>query len=121
MLGHLSIRDVSLALCLCTVVAAFVFGSTGLYLYDAVRRSTALQQEFYSTVRRMIVTIGIFVIPVVVYFVDARKRSLNNVEPYAFFWVGCYIVSLLFFVAGLAAFIRDAKREKKTGSSRFKR
>src|SRR5262249_26856287 len=68
MLGHLSIRDVSLALCLCTVVAAFVFGSTGLYLYDAVRRSTALQQEFYSTVRRMIVTIGIFVIPVVVYF-----------------------------------------------------
>ena len=120
MLGHLSIRDVSLALCLCNVVAAFVFGSTGLYLYDAVRRSTALQQEFYSTVRRMIVTIGIFVIPVV-YFLDARKRPLNNVEPYAFVWVGCYVVSLLFFVAGLAAFIRDAKREKKTGSSRFKR
>src|SRR5215813_15168870 len=120
MLGHLSIRDVSLELCLCTVVAAFIFGSTGLYLYDE-RRSTALQQEFYSSVRRMTVTIGIFVIPVVVYFLDARKRPLNNVELYGFVWVGCYVVSLLFFVAGLAAFIRDAKREKKTGSSRFKR
>jgi len=69
-------------------------------LYDEVRRSTALQQEFYSTVRRMIVTIGIFVIPVVVYFLDARKRPLNNVEPYAFVWVGCSVVSILILLRG---------------------
>jgi len=118
MLGYLSIRNVFLAIGLCTVAAAFVCGVTWLYLYDKIRDNTELQEEFYSTVRRMIATVGIFVIPVVVYVLDARKRPLNNVEPYAFAWVGGYIVSLLFLAAGLTTFIRDARHEKKTGFKR---
>ena len=117
MLGYLSIRNVFLAIGLCTVAAAFVCGMTWLYLYDKIRDSTALQEEFYSTVRRMIITVGIFVIPVVIYVLDARRRPLNNVEPYAFAWVGCYVVSLLFLAAGLTTFMRDSRHEKKTGLS----
>src|SRR5215469_14574462 len=112
MLGYLSIRNVFLAIGLCTVAAAFVCGVTWLYLYDEIRGSTALKEEFYSTIRRMIVTVGIFVIPVVVYVLDAGKRPLNNVRPYAFVWIGCYVVSLLFLAAGLTTFIRDAKHER---------
>ena len=118
MLGYLSIRNVFLAIGLCTVAAAFVCGVTWLYLYDKIRDSTALQEEFYSTVRRMIVTVSIFLIPVVVYVLDARKRPLNNVEPYAFVWVGCYLLSLLFLATGLITFIRDAKHENKIGFKR---
>jgi hypothetical protein len=58
---------------------------------------------------------------VVVYFLDARKRFVNDVEPYAFVWVAGYVVSLLFLAAGLTVLIRDAKREKKTGLYRFRR
>ena len=69
----------------------------------------------------MIVSIGIFAIPVVVYFLDSRKQLVNDAELYAFVWSACYVVSLLFLMAGLTGLIRDAKREKKTGLYRFRR
>jgi hypothetical protein len=79
------------------------------------------KEEFHSTVRRVIIAIGIFAIPVVVYFLDSRKRFVNDTEPYAFVWSVCYVISLLFLMAGLTSLIRDAKREKKTGFYRFRR
>jgi cytochrome bd-type quinol oxidase subunit 2 len=116
MLGY-----VSLAIGLCTIAVTLVFVITWLYLHDEIRSSSSLQEEFHSTVRRVIVNIGMFAIPVVVYFVDARKRFVNDAEPYAFVWSACYVVSLLFLAAGLTTLVRDAKREKKTGLYRFRR
>ena len=116
MLGY-----VSLAIGLCTVSVTLLFGLTWLYLHDEIRNSSSLQERFQSTVRRITVTIGLFAIPVVLYFLDARKQSLNDAEPYAFVWVACYVVSLLFLAAGLTILVRDAKREKKTGLYRFRR
>ena len=115
------LRYASLALGICTIAAAVVFGITWIYLYDDIRNSSALHEEFHSIVRRMSVTIGIFAIPVVVYFLNPRKQSLNDGEPYAFVWIGCYFVSLIFLATGLAILIRDAKREKKTGHYRYRR
>jgi|SRR5438045_3749997 hypothetical protein len=111
----------SFAIGLCTIAATLVFVITWLYLNDEIRNSSSLQGEFHSTARRIIVTIGIFVIPVVVYFFDARKRFVNDAEPYAFVWGACYVVSLLFLAAGLTTLIRDANRERKTGFYRFRR
>jgi len=116
MLGY-----VSLAIGLCTIAVSLVFLLTWVYLYDEIRNSSSLQQEFHSTVRWIIVTIGIFAIPVVVYYLDARKQVVNATEPYAFVWGACYLVSLLFLAADLTILIRDAKREKKTGLYRFRR
>src|SRR3954452_23902580 len=116
MLGY-----VSLSIGLCTIVVTSVFIITSLYLHDEIRNSLSLQEEFHSTVRRVIVNIGIFAIPVVVYFLDARQRFVNDDEPYAFVWAACYVVSLLFLAASLTTLIRDANRERKTGFYRFRR
>jgi len=56
-----------------------------------------------------------------VYFLAARKRFVNNDEPYAFVWGASYVVSLLFLAAGLTTLIRDANRERRTGFYRFRR
>ena len=116
MLGY-----VSLAIGLCTISVTLVFVITWLYLHDEIRNSSSLQEELHSTGRWMTVSIGIFAIPVVVYFLDSRKRFVNDAEVYAFVWSACYVVSLLYLAAGLTILIRDAKREKKTGLYRFRR
>ena len=69
----------------------------------------------------MIVTAGIFAVPLVAYFLSPRKQSLNDGEPYALVWIGCYLVSLLFLATGLTILIRDARRKRKTDLYRFKR
>ena len=60
-----------------------------------------LQDEFGTAARRLIGTIGIFVIPVGAYFLDGTKRYANNAEPFAFAWGACYVVSLLILVRRL--------------------
>jgi len=87
----------------------------------AVGMTSVTSPQFRSAARRMIASIGIFTIPVVVYFLAARKRFVNNDEPYAFVWGACYVVSLLFLAAGLTTLIRDANRERRTGFYRFRR
>jgi cytochrome bd-type quinol oxidase subunit 2 len=114
------LRYVSFALGICTSAATVVLGVTWLYLHDEIRNSSSLHEEFHSTIRRMIVTLGIFAIPFVAYFLTPRK-SLNDGELYALIWIGCYFVSLLFLATGLSILIRDAKRERKTGLYRFRR
>ena len=49
MLGY-----VSLVIGLCTIAVTLVFVITWLNLYDEIRNSSSLQEEFHSTVRRMI-------------------------------------------------------------------
>jgi hypothetical protein len=63
MLGY-----VSLAIGLCTIAVTLVFVITWLYMHDEIRNSSSLQEELHSTDRRVIASIGIFAIPVVVYF-----------------------------------------------------
>jgi hypothetical protein len=87
---------------------------------DEIRHSSLLQEEFRTAVRRLIVSIGIFAIPVAVYLLE-EKQSQNNAEPYAIVWGVCYVVSLLILLPSLATLIRDANRERKTGLYRFRR
>ena len=59
-----------------------VFGLTWVCLGHEIRYSALLKEEFETAVRRLIGTIGIFVIPVAVYLLDG-KQSANNAEPFA--------------------------------------
>jgi hypothetical protein len=111
---------VSIAIALCSITAFLVFVITWAYLGHEIRHSSLLQEEFRTTVRRLIGSIGLFAIPVAVYLLDG-KQSANNAEPVSFAWGACYIVSLLMLAAGLTTLIRDANRERKTGSYRFRR
>jgi hypothetical protein len=75
---------ISIAIALCSVTVCLVFGLTWVYLGHEIRYSALLKEEFGTAVRRLVGTIGIFVIPVGAYFLDGTKRYANNVEPFAF-------------------------------------
>ena len=111
---------ISIGIAACNIVVALVFVLTWVYLSDEIRHSSLLQEEFRTAVRRLIVSIGIFAIPVAVYLLEA-KQSQNNAEPYAIVWGVYYVVSLLILLPSLATLIRDANRERKTGFYRFRR
>ena len=111
---------VSIMIALCSITVFLVCVITWAYLGHEIRHSSLLQEEFRTTVRRLIGSIGLFAIPVAVYLLDG-KQSANNGEPFAFAWGACYVVSLLLLAAGLATLIRDANRERKTGFYRFRR
>jgi MFS family permease len=115
MLAHISI-----GIALCNIAVGLVFGLTWIYLSDVIRHSSLLQEEFRTSVRRLIGSFGLFAIPVAI-FLLGEKQSANNAEPFAFAWGACYAVSLLLLAAGLTALIRDAKRERRTGFYRFRR
>jgi hypothetical protein len=55
---------ISIGITLCSITVCLVFGLTWAYLGPAIRRSALLQDEFGTAARRLIGTIGIFVIPV---------------------------------------------------------
>jgi hypothetical protein len=112
---------VSIVIALCSITVCLVFGLTWAYLGHEIRHSSLLQEELRTTVRRLIGSIGIFAIPVAVYFLDDTKKSANNAEPFAFGWGACYAVSLLMLIAGIITLIRDANHERKTGFYRFRR
>ena len=111
---------VSIVIALCSITVCLIFVLTWAYLGHEIRHSSLLQEEFQTTVRRLIGNIGLFAIPVAVYLLDG-KQSANNAEPFAFAWGACYVVSLLMLAAGLTTLIRDANRERKTGLYRFRR
>jgi hypothetical protein len=112
---------VSMGIALCSITVCLVFGLTWAYLGHEIRQSPLLQAEFRTAGRRLIGSVGLFAIPVAVYFLDSRKQSANNAEPFAFAWGACYVVSLLMLAAGLITLLRDANRERKTGLYRFRR
>jgi hypothetical protein len=109
-----------IGIALCSIAACLIFGLTWAYLYEDIRHSSLLQEEFGSVVRRLIGSIGIFAIPVVVYLLEG-KQSANNAEPFAFAWGACYAVSLLILVRSLITLMRDANYERRTGFYRFRR
>jgi hypothetical protein len=76
----------SIGIALCSITVCLVFVLTWAYLGHEIRHSSVLLEEFRTTVRRLIGTIGIFVIPIVAYFLDGTKKYANNAEPFAFAW-----------------------------------
>jgi len=111
---------ISIGIAACNIAVSLILGLTWIYLSHEIRHSSLLQEEFRTAVRRLIVSIGIFAIPVAVYLLEA-KQSQNTAESYAIAWGACYVVSLLILLPSLATLMRDANRERKTGLYRFRR
>jgi hypothetical protein len=112
---------IAAALGIITIAVTSVSLITWIYVYNEIRHSSQLLEKFHSTARRMMVSMGVFGIPMVVYLFDKKHKSGANVEPYAFFWIACYVATLIFLAPSLIVLIRDAKRERKMGLYRFRR
>src|SRR5215471_11242879 len=110
--GKFMLAYVSLAIGLSVITVIFAFVVTWSYLYDEIRYTAQLREEFHSTIRRLIVSIGVAVIPVVVYLIETKRRPTYNAELYAFVWVACYVVTLLCLTWGLITLMQNARRRR---------
>jgi len=75
---------ISIGITLCSITVCLVFGLTWAYLGPAIRRSALLQDEFGTAARRLIGTIGIFIIPVGAYFLDGTKAIREQRRAFCF-------------------------------------
>src|SRR5215471_6744362 len=101
MYGKLMLAYVSLAIGLSVITVIFASVVTWSYLHDEIRHTAQLRREIYSKIRRLNVNIGVAVITVVVYLIETKRGPAYNAELYAFVWVACYVVTLLFLAWGL--------------------
>jgi hypothetical protein len=70
---------ISIGIALCSIAVCLVFVLTWVYLGHEIRHSALLQEEFGTAVRRLIGTMGVFLIPIVAYFLDGTVPT--NLAP----------------------------------------
>ena len=112
---------ISIGIGLCNAAAAFVVLLTWIELHDNIKNSLTLQNGLQAVVRRLIVSVGLFGIPILAYLLEDHKQSAKIPESYALAWSAACALSLLFLIEGLIALIRHANREKKTSWHRYRR
>ena len=107
----------SLGIGLCNIVAGFVF----LLIWIELKNSLTLQNDLQAVMRRLIVSVGLFGIPILAYLFEDNKQSAKIPESYALAWGAACDLSLLALIERLITLIRHATREKKTSSHRYSR
>ena len=112
---------VSLGIGLCNILVGFVFFLTWVELHERIKNSPTLQEDFQAAVRRLMISVGFFGIPILEYLFAGNKQSAKSLEGYALAWgVGCAL-SLLILIEGLIILIRHNNRENKMSSYRYRR
>ena len=101
---------ISTGIGVCNIVLGLVFGLIWVNLHDRTTNSIALQEEFRKAVRRIVVSTGLFGVPIIVYSLSSIKKFPNEAEPYALGWQVSCVVSLLILVASLTTLLRYGKR-----------
>jgi len=110
---------ISLGIGLCNIVAGFVTLLTWIELHGHVKNSLALQNGLQAVMRRLIVSVALFGIPILAYLFEDHKQSGKIPESYAFAWGAACALSLLILIEGLITLIRHARREMKTSSHTY--
>ena len=105
----------------CNMFAGFVTLLTWIELHSHIKNSLTLQNGLQAVVRRLIVSVGLFGIPILAYLFEDHKKSGKIPESYAFAWGAACALSLLILIEGLITLIRHANREMKTSSHRYRR
>jgi hypothetical protein len=112
---------ISLGIGLCNILAGFVFSLTWVELHHDIKNSPILQEDFQAAMRRFMISVGFFGMPILEYLLVGNKQSARIPESNALAWgVGCAL-SLLILIEGMITLIRHANRETKMGLHRFRR
>src|SRR6266850_1711067 len=101
---------ISIGIGVCNIVLGVMFCLIWVNLHDKLRYSIALQKEFEKSVRRIVVSTGLFGIPIILYSLSDIKKFPDEAEPYALGWQVFCVVSLLSLVASLTTLLRYGKR-----------
>ena len=112
---------ISLGIGLCNIPVGFIFFLTWVELRERIKNSPTLQEDFQATVRRLMISVGFFGLPILEFLFAGNKRSAKLPDVYALAWsIGCAL-SLLILIEGLITLIRHANRENMIGSYRYRR
>jgi len=112
---------ISLGIGLCNIPVGFIFFLTWVELRERIKNSPTLQEDFQATVRRLMISVGFFGLPILEYLFAGNKRSTKIPDVYVLAWaIGCAL-SLLILIEGLVTLIRHANRENMIGSYRYRR
>jgi len=112
---------ISLGIGLCNIPVGLVFFLSWFELRERIKNSPTLQEDFQAAVRRLMISVGFFGLPILEYLFTGNKRSAKIPEDYALAWgIGCAL-SLLILIEGLITLIRHTNRENKIGSYRYRR
>lgn len=112
---------IALGIGVCNVVAVFLSLLTWIELHSRTENSLTLKNGLQAVVRRLIISVGVFAIPILAYLFEDHKKSAKMPESYAIAWGGACALSLLILIEGLITLIRHANREMKTSSHRYRR
>jgi hypothetical protein len=91
---------ISIGIALCNIAVGLLFGLAWLNLYDVIRHSSLLQEDFGTVVRRLIGSIGLFVIPAAVYLLEVKK-SKNKCRALCFRMTRLLCGQFIIFSRGL--------------------
>ena len=112
---------ISLGIGLCNILVGFVLFLIWVELRERLKNSPILREDFQTAVRRLMISVGFFGLPILEYLFAGNKRSAKIPEAYALAWaIGCAL-SLLILIEGLITLIRHTNRETKIGSYRYRR
>ena len=119
--GTAMLAYISFGIGLFNILVGFVFFLTWAELRERIKNSPTLQEDFQATVRRLMISIGCFGLPILKYLFAGNKRSPKIPEAYALAWgIGCAL-SLLILIEGLIILIRHTDRENKISLHKYRR
>src|SRR5215469_6733788 len=104
---------ISLGIGLCNILVGFVFFLTWIELHEHIKNSPTLQEDFQAAVRRLMISIGFFGLPILEYLFAGNKQSAKIPESYALAWGAGCALSLLILIEGLITLMRHTNRERK--------
>ena len=71
---------ISLAIGLCNILAVVVFFLAWVELHERIKNSLRLQEDFQAAVRRLMISVGFFGLPILEYLFAGNKRSAKVPE-----------------------------------------
>jgi hypothetical protein len=104
------LADISIGIGVCNVIWGLGFGLIWINLPYSVKSDIVIREKFRNTVRWFFVSVRLFGLPIVIYLLSDIKQLPNGAEPYVLGWEASCVVSLMIFIASVAALLRYGKR-----------
>ena len=100
---------ISVGIGVCNLALGLVFGLIWIDLNSHAKNGVELHEEFRKAARRLIGSVGLFIIPLISYFLSGVKRLPQITEVYISLWEALCAVGLIMLVSSLIGILRYPK------------
>src|SRR5215831_8779391 len=107
--GTSMLAYISVGIGVCNLALGLVFGLIWIDLNSHAKNGVELHEAFRKAARRLIGSIGLFIIPLISYFLSGVKRLPQVTEVYISLWEALCAVGLIMLVSSLIGILRYPK------------